>query len=82
MTQGKRIFRVRPQLLLGIGCALLALVFNPWTLEAYVVLDGHLDNSRDVVIVELLLLAVGVWMVFRARKAPARAAGKSRRRFA
>jgi hypothetical protein len=73
---------MNPQLLVGIGCALLALMFNPWTVESYVVLDGHLDNSRDVVIVELLLLAVGVWLIFRARIAPVESARYSRRRFA
>ena len=43
MTQDRRVHRLRPQLLLGIGCALLAFLLNPWTLESYVVLDGHLE---------------------------------------
>ena len=82
MTQGRRIHRLRAQLLLGIGFALLALLLNPWTLEAFVVLDGHLDKIGRVLAFEALLLAVGGWMVFRALRAPVQTRTRSRRHFA
>jgi hypothetical protein len=82
MTQGRRTRRFRPQLLLGIGCLLLAILLNPWTLESYVVLDGHLDKTWRVLTVEVLLFAAGAWMVFRALRAPARTERHSRRHFA
>lgn len=82
MTQGRRIRRLRPQLLLGIGCALIAVLLNPWTLESYVVLDGHLDKTWRVLTVEVLLFAVGAWMIIRALRAPAGTETHSGRHFA
>lgn len=82
MTQGRRLHPDRPQLLLGVGCALIAVLLNPWTLESYVVLDGHLDKTGKVWTIEVLLFTAGAWMIRRARKTPARTEARPKRHFA
>jgi len=55
--------------ILGALLILLGLAFNRWILEAKVILDGHINSLKTdvaIVLVQLVLIATGVWSVAQA----------------
>jgi len=65
----------------GVGSLLVAagLAANPWVLRRWVLLDGELQHWREVLVVELVLVAAGVWLI---RSSPRRRTPPSLRRVA
>jgi lysophospholipase L1-like esterase len=61
------LFLSRLQAVAGIFLILIALLLNPWFVEAFIVRDGTLDQKSYVLVANAILIAAGLLLIWRAR---------------
>lgn len=55
--------------MVGAAVIVVALLCNPWFLESFVVLDGSIAQKTRVVVVDVVMAAIGLFLVVSGRKA-------------